>query len=119
MQPQPYYLALITLFALLAACPSVSATLNPPQRPIRGETKILPAYFLLQASSRQNEQVAQGRGDESGKVEALSVSASGLVSLGKIDQALKIAQTILDESSKPESLTQDGSPRRYVQVLLS
>jgi hypothetical protein len=79
MQPQHYLLTLMTLFALLTPRHGVSAALNSPELSSRGETKIVQAASLFlaeksaeDASSGQGELVAQARGDDSGKAEALS-----------------------------------------------
>ncbi len=85
MRTQPYLLTLLTLFAALTTQHGVSATLNPAELSSRNETKIVQADVLVSASSRQAERVAQAEEEESGKAEALSAIASGLVSLGKID----------------------------------
>ena len=109
MQPQPYLLTLLTLFAVLTPQHGVSASLNPAEISSKNETKIVQADVLVKASSRQDKRVAQARRDDSGKAEALFAIAFELISLGKIDQALQVAQTIPDESSKDIVLSEIAS----------
>jgi hypothetical protein len=51
MQPQPYLLTLITLFAVLTPQHGVSASLNPAELSTRDESKIVQADVLVEASS--------------------------------------------------------------------
>ena len=78
MRTQAYLLAPLILFAVLTPQHGVSATLNPAELSSRNETKIVQADVLVEASSGQGERVAQARGDDSGKAEALSAIAFGL-----------------------------------------
>ncbi len=80
MCSQNCLLRLVTLSALLIiSFPVEGAIINPPELRSRSETKILQAPYLFKAkklakdaSSGQGELVAQARGDDSGKAEALS-----------------------------------------------
>jgi tetratricopeptide (TPR) repeat protein len=96
MRIQAYLLA-ITLLAVLTPQHGVSATLNLAELSSRNETKIVQADILVEASSGQGELVAQARGDEFGKAEALSTITLALAGAGKIDQALQVIKEIKKE----------------------
>jgi hypothetical protein len=85
MRTQAYLLTALALLAILTPQHGVSATLNPAELSSRNETKIVQADVLVEASSGQGERVAQGRGDEFGKAEALPTIAFWLALSGKID----------------------------------